>query len=453
MMDIIKPPMHSIEAEQSVLGALLLNSAAYDLIADTLTDRDFYRNEHRAIFRAITALVNEGQPADPVTASETLKARGESVPLSYLGQLANETPSSANIKAYAKVIRDRSVERQLLTAATEIGTLVHGEGDTADKLDRAQAMIGTIAENQTSGGPQLASQIIKRFVDALEVRIQKGGELLGLSTGFKDLDKLTNGLVPSDLIIVAGRPSMGKTALAMNLAEQVALNAKLPALVFSMEMSSEQLIARSIASTGRIPLTNVLMGTMSTEEWGRMSQASAKLNTSKLIVDETPALTVMRLRAAARRQHREHKLGVIIVDYLQLMSGEGDNRTNIVGEISRGLKSLAKELSVPVIALSQLNRELEKRPNKRPHMSDLRDSGAIEQDADLILFVYRDEVYDENSAAKGTAEVIIGKQRQGALGTARLTFQGQFCRFENYTGGPIENVVRPKQWRGGMDYD
>jgi replicative DNA helicase len=453
MMDAIKPPMHSIEAEQSVLGGLLLNSATFDLIADTITDADFYRAEHRAIFRAISALVSEGQPADVVTTSETLKARGEKVEMSYLGQLANETPSTANIKAYAKVVRDKSVERQLASASMQIGEIAYGEGDTAHKVDRAQSIISAIAEEQTSGGPELAGTVLKRFVDQLDARMKKGGDLLGLSTGFKDLDRLTSGLSPSELIIVAGRPSMGKTAFAMNLAEQVAVNAKLPVLVFSMEMSSEQLVARSIASQGRIDLNKVLRGDMDSDEWKRMTQASAKLNTSKLIIDETPALTVLRLRAAARRQHREHKLGAIVVDYLQLMDGQGENRTSIVGEISRGLKALAKELSVPVIALSQLNRSLETRQNKRPVMSDLRESGAIEQDADLILFVYRDEVYDENSAAKGTAEIIIGKQRNGPLGTARLTFQGQFCRFENYTGGPIENVVRPKQWRGGMDYD
>lgn len=444
----------SIESEQSVIGGLMLDQLAWERVADRVSADDFYRHEHVLIYQAIADLIDAGQPVDTLTVSEFLERRQELKKiggLAYLAALANNTPSAANIAAYAKIVRDKATERRLLTAANEITSLVYGEGLTRDKLDRAQSAVMQIADQRASSGPMTVREAMPAVLNELERRMNTPG-LLGLSTGFVDLDAKTSGLQPSDLILVAGRPSMGKTTLAMCVAEHVALNEKTTALIFSMEMSREQLLMRSIASVGRIDFQSVRTAKLSDLEWARLSASAADLIKSNLIIDDTAALTVMDVRARARRVKREHGLGLIVIDYLQLMSGAGENRTAEITHISAGLKALAKELSVPVVALSQLNRGLEQRTNKRPAMSDLRDSGALEQDADVILFLYRDEVYNEDSPAAGTAEVIIGKQRNGPIDTIRLAFNGRMVRFDNYIGGAISDRALPnKRWTGGMD--
>lgn len=442
----------NIEAEQAVLGGAMLNGAAWDLVADRVRESDFYCPEHRAIHRAITALSADSQPLDSLTVWEWLKANGEEVELDYLTTLVNNTPSTANISAHADIVRNRGIERALLAASAQIQAIVHDEGDTKHKLDKAQQIITEIAQEHITAGPMMVGKIIPEVLNDIERNMTADGGLLGLSTGLVDLDRITSGLQPSDLIIIAGRPSMGKTSLALNIAENVALEGG-TVLVFSMEMSASQLVQRSIASIGRLPFQGVRSGKLSAEEWSRCTVATGQLNTSKLMIDESPGLSVMDIRARARRVNRERPLTLLVVDYLQLMSGNGENRNTEISDISRGLKGLAKELKIPVIALSQLNRAVEQRANKRPTMSDLRDSGAIEQDADLIAFIYRDEVYNEDSEAKGTAEVIIGKQRNGPTGTVRLTFSGSMCRFDNYAGPEIKTNVRPirAKWRGGFE--
>ncbi len=444
----------SIEAEQSVIGGVLLNHTALDLIADRVQERDFYRAEHRAIWRAITAMSAESVPADVVTVAEWLDSHGElhaAGGMAYLGTLANNTPSSANIAAYADIVRNKSTERDMLAAAWKIQELVHGEGDTRTKLDKAQALLGQIAMDKASSGPVMASSLLAGVMVEIEANMNRKGGLLGVSTGFADLDAKTSGFQGSDLIIIAGRPSMGKTSLAMNIAEHVAVHEGQAVLVFSMEMGASQILQRSLASLGRVPFQPLRMGDLEAEQWSRVTSASVRIKQSRLVLDETPALTVTEVRARARRIHRDRPLGLVVVDYIQLMEGDGENRNAEVTAISRGLKALAKELKVPVIALSQLNRKVDDRANKRPGLSDLRESGAIEQDADVILFVYRDEVYNEQSEAKGTAEIIIGKQRNGPTGMVRLTFAGEYCRFDNYGGPEIQNVVRMPRRRGMED--
>jgi replicative DNA helicase len=444
----LKVPPHSIEAEQSVLGGLMLDNSAWDQVADLVGEADFYRLAHRLILRAIGALADAGSPFDVVTLASWLKDQGQleqAGGFAYLGELAANTPSAANIKAYATLVRERAVLRDLVRVAGEIAdSAFHPEGrDTPALLDHAERLVFEIAERglRQRTGFRAMKDLMVRVVDRIDLLYQRDSPITGVSTGFADLDELTSGLQPSDLIIVAGRPSMGKTSFAMNLAEHALLGEKLPVAVFSMEMPGEQLVMRLLASLGRIDQHKVRTGKLGDEDWPRLTSAIGMLSDRPMFIDDTPGLTPTELRARARRLKREQGLGMIVVDYLQLMTvpGPKETRATEISEITRALKSLAKELEVPIVALSQLNRSLEQRPNKRPVMSDLRESGAIEQDADVILFIYRDEVYNEDSPDKGTAEIIIGKQRNGPIGTVRLTFLGKYTRFESYspeTRGP-----------------
>jgi replicative DNA helicase len=443
-VESLKVPPHSIQSEQSVLGGLMLDNQTWDSVADKVVEEDFYRRDHRLIFRTIAQLADKQDPFDVITLSEALESTGElqnAGGLAYLGTLVKDTPSAANIVAYANIVRDRSVLRQLIHVGTEISDSAFStEGrETADLLENAERRVFEIAEQRQrgQGGFSSIKSLLAKAVDKIETLYELDGDITGASTGFTDLDEKTSGLQPSDLIIVAGRPSMGKTTIAMNMAENVALKSGMPVAVFSMEMPGEALAMRMMSSLGRIDQHKVRTGKLDDDDWPRLTSAINLLAETKLFIDDTPALTPTEVRSRARRLTREHgQLGLIVLDYLQLMQSpsSGENRVQQISDISRGLKALAKEMNVPVIALSQLNRNLEQRPNKRPVMSDLRESGAIEQDADLIIFVYRDEVYNEDSPDKGIAEVIIGKQRNGPLGTVRLTFLGQYTRFENFAG-------------------
>jgi len=446
-LDSLKTPPHSVEAEQSVLGGLLMENSAWDRTADILAAEDFYRHDHRLIFKHIMKLLEQGKPADAITVAESLENSAELQNvggLAYIGALVQNTPSAANIRRYAEIIRERSVMRQLVAVGTGITeSAFNPMGRNASQLlDEAEAKVFEIAEAGAKGQKgfveiaPLLTQVVER-IDMLYNR-DDPSEVTGIPTGYVDLDRMTSGLQPGDLIIVAGRPSMGKTAFSLNIAENVALEAGLPVAVFSMEMGGTQLVTRMIGSVGRLDQHKLRTGRLEEDDWQRLTYALGKLNDAPVFIDETPALNSMDLRARARRVSRQcGKLGLIVIDYLQLMSSTsaGENRATEISEISRSLKALAKELDVPVIALSQLNRSLEQRPNKRPIMSDLRESGAIEQDADVILFIYRDEVYskeDTKPEDKGVAEIIIGKQRNGPIGTVRLTFLGENTRFENY---------------------
>ncbi|MFT3960697.1 replicative DNA helicase [Propionivibrio sp.] len=442
----LRVPPHSIEAEQSVLGGLLLDNAAFDKIADIITEGDFYRDEHQRIFRHVSKLLERGKPADAVTVAESLDLAGEGNEtggLAYLGELAVNTPSASNIRRYAEIVRERAILRQLVTAGDEIaGSAFNPLGrDPKQLLDEAEAKVFAIAESgfRHQTGFQHINPLLTQVVERIQELHDRDNpsDITGVPTGYHDLDARTSGLQPGDLLIVAGRPSMGKTSFALNMGEHVAIEVGLPVAVFSMEMGGTQLAMRMLSSVGRLDAHRVRTGRLNDDEWSRLSFALGKMHEAPLYIDETPALNPIDLRARARRLHRQcGKLGLIIIDYLQLMSsanqGGGENRATEISEISRSLKGLAKELSVPVIALSQLNRSLEQRPNKRPVMSDLRESGAIEQDADVIMFIYRDEVYNPDTPDKGTAEIIIGKQRNGPIGMVRLTFLGEYTRFENH---------------------
>ncbi|WP_198358745.1 replicative DNA helicase [Noviherbaspirillum autotrophicum] len=446
-LDALRVPPHSIEAEQSVIGGLLLDNGAWDRIADFIHEDDFYRYDHRIIFQHIVKLVNATKPADVITVFEALSISGKAEEvggLAYLNALAQNTPSAANIRRYAEIVRDRGVLRKLITVSDEIATnALNPQGKEIKQiLDEAESKIFAIAEEGSRGtsgwvGIQpLLTQVVER-IDELYNRDNQN-DITGVPTGFIDLDRMTSGLQPGDLIIVAGRPSMGKTAFSLNIGENVAIDAGLPVAVFSMEMGGAQLAMRMLGSVGRLDQSRLRVGKLNDEDWPRLTHAIQKMNDAQLYIDETPALSPVELRARARRLSRQcGKLGLIIVDYLQLMSGNGggENRATEISEISRSLKGLAKELHCPLIALSQLNRSLEQRPNKRPVMSDLRESGAIEQDADVIMFIYRDQVYNPDSPDRGTAEIIIGKQRNGPIGAVRLTFHGEYTKFDNYTGG------------------
>ncbi|MEW6676414.1 MAG: replicative DNA helicase [Pseudomonadota bacterium] len=446
----LKLPPHSVEAEQSVLGGLLLENNAWERIADLIVEQDFYRADHRAIWRQITRLVEENKPADVVTVAEALESLGtldDIGGLAYLAALAQNTPSAANIRRYAEIVRERSVLRKLAEVGTGIAESAFSPGgrSATQILDEAEAKVFEIKEagaKATQGFlamQPLLMEVVTR-IDELYNR-ENPNEVTGVATGFADLDTKTSGLQPGDLIIVAGRPSMGKTAFSLNIAENVALDTPHSVAVFSMEMGAAQLVMRMLGSVGRLDQHKLRTGRISEDDWPRLTHALGRLNETPMYIDESPGLTAMEVRARARRLARQCKddkpLGLIVIDYLQLMSGtgSGENRATEISDISRSLKGLAKELHVPVIALSQLNRSLEQRPNKRPVMSDLRESGAIEQDADVILFIYRDEVYNPDSQDKGTAEIIIGKQRNGPIGTVRLTFLGEFTRFENFAAG------------------
>ena len=446
-LDLLRVPPHSIEAEQSVLGGLMLENVAWDKIADLVGEDDFYRDDHRRIYRHISKLIEANRPADVITVGESLERSAdlESVGgLAYVGMLTTNTPSAANIRRYAEIVRERSIMRKLAEIGTEIAASSYSPAgrEARQLLDEAEAKIFKIAEAGARGNQgfnaiqPLLTQVIER-IDMLYSR-DNPSDVTGVATGFTDLDERTSGFQPGDLVIVAGRPSMGKTAFALNVAEHVALDGKLPVAIFSMEMAGTQLAMRLLGSTGRLDQHKLRTGRLDDNDWPRLTKALGQLNDALLFIDESAALTALELRARARRLHRQHKgLGLIVVDYLQLMSStsQGENRATEISEISRSLKALAKELNVPVVALSQLNRSLEQRPNKRPVMSDLRESGAIEQDADVILFIYRDEVYNEGTQDKGIAEIIIGKQRNGPIGTVRLTFLGQFTKFQNFAQG------------------
>ncbi|WP_131781807.1 replicative DNA helicase [Legionella gresilensis] len=440
-IDPLKRPPHSAEAEQSIIGGLMLDNQAWDKVSTKLCEADFYRTEHRTLFRAIVELARKGQPFDVVTLLNTLKtsdeldqAGGET----YLFELANNTPSVANISAYADIVREKSVQRQLIGVAGDIADAAYNPAgrEVAELLDLAETKVFAIAE-QTGGdgGPESIKSILVRAVEKIDALYHNGDAITGLATGLTDLDELTSGLQPSDLIIVAGRPSMGKTTLVMNMAEHAAIRGGKPVLVFSMEMPSDSLAMRMMSSLGRIDQHRLRTGKLTDDDWPRVTSAVHMLSEAPLFMDDTPGLSPAEMRARARRVAKEYgQLGLIVVDYLQLMKVPGfkaENRTAEISEISRSLKSLAKELKVPVVALSQLNRSLEQRHDKRPVMSDLRESGAIEQDADVICFIYRDEVYNEDSPEKGIAEIIIAKQRNGPIGRVKVAFLGKYTRFED----------------------
>ncbi|MEM7208310.1 MAG: replicative DNA helicase [Pseudomonadota bacterium] len=446
-----KIPPHSVEAEQAVLGGLMLSGRAWDEIADRVSEHNFYRRDHQLIFRALGALVDAQQPRDVVTVSEWLDHAGlldDAGGVAYLAALAQETPSAANIVAYAEIVRERSVLRKLIETGTDIANSAYfPEGrDSKVLLDQAESQVFSIADENSRVRQGFAniSTVLGAAVERIHHIFESGASITGLPTGYEDLDELTSGLQPSDLIIVAGRPSMGKTTFAMNIAEHTAMNQDKAVAIFSMEMPGEQLAMRMLASLGRVELQKLRTGQMGDPDWTRINSAVSLLVQRKnLFIDDTPALTPTELRARARRLKREHGIALIVIDYLQLMqvTGSGENRATEISEISRSLKALAKELNVPIVALSQLNRSLEQRTDKRPIMSDLRESGAIEQDADVITFIYRDEVYDEESPDKGTAEVLVRKQRNGPIGTVRLAFLGQYTKFENLSPEIYSNNV------------
>jgi len=439
-VDALRVPPHSIDAEQAVLGGLMLDERAWERIADKLSEDDFYRKDHRLIFRAIGELSNKNMPCDAVTLGEWFDSNGLAELVgggSYVVQLANSTPSAANIAAYAEIVREKSILRQLIDAGTEIvGDGFQPEGRSSQEiLESAEKKVFDIAESGARGkkGYVPMRKAVQEAFQILHQRYESKGSVTGLATGFTDLDEMTAGLQPSDLIIVAARPSMGKTALAVNMAEHAALKSRKAVAIFSMEMSASQLAFRLISSLGRINQQHLRTGDIHEEEWPRVTSAITMLADAKIFIDDTPALSPAELRARARRLKREHDLGLIVIDYLQLMAvpGNKENRATEISEISRSLKAMAKEMNIPVIALSQLNRSLEQRTDKRPVMADLRESGAIEQDADVILFIYRDEYYNQESSDKGQAEIIIGKQRNGPTGMVKLTFLGQYTRFES----------------------
>ena len=453
LLDAPVPP-HSIEAEQAVLGSLLLDPAAWDNVADVIAQEDFYRPDHQLIFAAIGTLAGEAKPCDVVTVSQYLESISKLEPaggLAYLGSVARDTPTAANVRAYAEIVRERSLLRQLIRAGTDIAAEVYqSEGASARELvDRAEQRVFDIAEGsfRKREGAIPVRQLLPGVIDQIDEWHQNPDKLRGLPTGFTDFDRLTGGLRSGDLLIVAGRPSMGKTTLAINMAEYAAVHpgTRASVAIFSMEMPSEQVITRMLASIGGVPLNSLRSGKISDDDWVRITSATSQLSEAKIFVDETPALNPTELRARARRVKREHGLNLIVVDYLQLMQvpGTQENRATEIAEISRGLKTLAKEMQVPVIALSQLNRAVEQREHKRPVMSDLRESGSIEQEADMILLIYREEVYDRNTTKKGIAEIDLVKHRNGEIGTFLLTFQGQFTRFANYVPDSYaEGVLR-----------
>jgi len=439
----LKVPPHSIEGEQAVLGGLLLSPRAFDQVADIVTESDFYREDHRLIFRAINELSHRNSPCDAVTVTEWFESHGKVDQVdggAYISQLASSTPSAANVRAYAEIVREKSILRQLIDVGAEItGGAFASEGrNSHELLEEAERAVFAIADQGMRSGKSFVSiqDAIREAIEKLQELAEHEGEITGIPTGFQDLDAKTAGLQDSDLIIVAGRPSMGKTTFAMNIAESAAIKHEKPVAIFSMEMSAQQLVRRMFSSLGQIDQNKLRTGSLDDFDWPKLTSAMNLLHRSHIFIDETPSLSPAELRARARRLKREHDIQLIVVDYLQLMAvpGTRENRATEIAEISRSLKAIAKELNVPVIALSQLNRALEQRPGaqKRPIMADLRESGSIEQDADLILFIYRDEVYHPDSPDKGKAEIIIGKHRNGPTGTVVLTFQGHWLRFLNY---------------------
>ena len=443
----LRVPPHSVEAEQSVLGGLLLDNLAWDRAGDLLIDSDFYRHEHRLIYAAIGALVAQSKPADVITVFEQLQGLGKAQDvggLAYLNALAQSVPSAANMRRYAEIVRERSILRKLIAASDDIATSAFNPAgrQVSTVLDEAESKIFQIGEegSRQKQGFQGIDKLVVQLIDRVQELHDNGAEeVTGVRTGFYELDRMTAGLQKGDLIVLAARPSMGKTAFALNIAENVAVKEGLPVLVFSMEMGASQLALRVVGSLGRINQQNLRTGRLDSGEWERLTEAVERLGQVQMHIDETAALTGSELRARARRMARQFgTVGLIIIDYLQLMSGSSgsdENRATEIGEISRGLKALAKELQCPVIALSQLNRSVESRNDKRPMMSDLRESGAIEQDADIIMFIYRDDYYNKDSKEPGVAEIIIAKQRNGPVGDVKLTFLKPLTRFDNLAPG------------------
>ena len=437
----LKMPPNSIEAEQSLLGGLMLDNAAWDKVADLIVASDFYRKDHRLIFAGIAELAETSNPCDVVTLSEFLDNRDEleaSGGLEYLAMLSNETPGAANVRAYARILRERSTLRSLISAGNQIsGSAFATDGRSAsDLVDEAERLVFEIAEKGSRGqiGFRHLKSILPDAVDRIDLLHQSGGDITGIPTGYTEFDKLTAGLQAGELIVIAGRPSMGKSTLAVNIAENAAIGAKVPTAIFSMEMPSQQLAFRMISSLGRVDQTHLRTGKFPDEDWSRINTAVQLMSDAPMFIDDSASLSPTEIRARARRLKREHGLGLIVVDYLQLMQvhGSTENRATEISEISRSLKALAKELELPIIALSQLNRSVEQRTDKRPVMSDLRESGAIEQDADLIVFIYREEVYNQDTPRKGIADISIAKQRNGPIGDFPLTFVGRFTKFENW---------------------
>jgi replicative DNA helicase len=433
--DFIKLPPHSIEAEHSVLGGLLFGGeAAWDRVADVVSESDFYRDDHRRIFRHIALLAGAGKGVDVVTVFESIERSNEvdqTGGLGYLGEIANKTPSAANIRRHAEIVRDRAILRQLVGVGDQIANLAHGQGDARKAIDEAQRLLGEIADvGSARHEPVAIGSVLTSVIEDIEARYNSDSSIAGLSTGLADLDRKLSGLHPGDLIIVAGRASMGKTTLAFNIAENVAITGK-PALVFSLEMGNKQLGTRALASQGGVSMERMRSGRLLDSDWDGITRALGRLHEAPLIIDESGGLTVSQMAARARRQMRRQGLALVVIDYLQLMRGEGNTNTRNeeLGDLTRRLKLMAKDLLVPVILLSQISRKVEDRTNKRPVMSDLRESGAIEQDADVILMVYRDDYYHAESADAGTAEVLIVKHRMGATGEVRLSFKGECSRF------------------------
>jgi replicative DNA helicase len=436
----LRLPPHSVEAEQSLLGGLMLDHRAWDQVADAVSVDDFYRADHRLIFECIAVLVERDQPPDAVTVCEHLERLGQleaAGGVDYMARLVEETPSAANVRAYARIVREHAMLRQLIEIGGDIAASAHSsEGRSVNELvDLAEQRVFEIADRGLRRGAGFLSlkQILPQTIDRLDVLSHSDGDITGVSTGFTEMDEMTAGLQRGELIVIAGRPSMGKTTLAVNIAENAAIGQQTPVAIFSMEMSAEQLTFRMIGSIGRVNQAHLRRGKLTDEDWSRIDSAVSMMSSAPIHIDDSAALTPTEVRARARRLKREHGLGLIVVDYLQLMqvSGTVENRATEISEISRSLKALAKELNVPVVALSQLNRSVEQRADKRPVMSDLRESGAIEQDADLIVFIYREEVYEPDTHRKGVADIIIGKQRNGPVGEFHLTFLGEFTKFEN----------------------
>lgn len=435
-IDIPLPP-HSIEAEQSIIGSLLLDNLAFDRIVGMVNENDFYREDHRLIWRHIVRIIGDNNPADVVTVAASMENDGtldEAGGLAYLAALALNTPSSANIRKYAEIVREKWQARKLLSASWEIADLATSQ-DIKSAIGQAQAKLSEIAETRTASDPRPISDALPEFLKLVESAHESEQGFVGLPTHLKPLDKKLGGLKPGQLIILAGRPAMGKTSLAMQIAHDIAANT-CPVLVLSMEMSSTELVSREVSRIGKLPLEEVISGRLYEEDWDRLTYAISRINSLPLIVDEQGGLSISEVRAKARTASRKHGIGLVVVDYLQLMRGEvgTDNRNEQVSQMTRGLKALAKELQLPVICLSQLSRDCEKRSDKRPMPSDLRDSGSIEQDADVILFVYRDEVYHAESHMKGIAEIIIGKQRNGPTGTVYSVFIGERTEFAEMSG-------------------
>ncbi|GAB7126868.1 replicative DNA helicase [Silvimonas sp. JCM 19000] len=457
-LDSLRMPPHSVEAEQSVLGGLLLDNPSFDRIADIVNEQDFYRDDHRRIWQHIIKLIEHNRPADVITVAESLDNANELSyvgGLAYLGALAQNTPSAANIRRYGEIVREKSVMRQLASVATDIADAAYNPNgrEATQLLDEAESRVFQIAEQSAKGQQGFIGMppILKEIVEKIDYLYNQDtqSEVTGVATGFVDLDKMTSGLQPGDLVIVAGRPSMGKTAFSVNIAEHVGTELRLPVAIYSMEMGAVQLGLRMVGSIGKIDLHKLKTGKFEDEDWTKLTYAINRLSEAPIFIEETGALTALDIRTKSRRLARQHgQLGLIVIDYLQLMAGRAgakdQNRATELGEISRSLKSLAKELKCPVIALSQLSRSVEQRTDKRPMMSDLRESGAIEQDADIIMFMYRDEYYNPDSQFKGLAECIVGKHRNGPTGKVPLVFMGMHSRFDNA-------LVRPEGWSGDLE--